>query len=151
MFTKTLYAGWADMDFNAHMKNTAYLDKCSDVRLMFFAENGFPAEEFARLRFGPVVMKDEVEYYREVTLLQSIEVSLAVAGLSADGSRFILRNDFRREDGKACVKVTSTGGWLDLDARKLIAPPQELLAALRTLPRTDDFRELPSSIREGGQ
>ena len=26
---------------------------------MFFAENGFPAEEFARLRFGPVVMKDD--------------------------------------------------------------------------------------------
>ena len=150
MFTKKLYAGWADMDFNAHMKNTAYLDKCSDVRLMFFAENGFPAEEFARLRFGPVVMKDEVEYYREVTLLQSIEVSLAVAGLSADGSRFILRNDFRRGDGKACVKVTSTGGWLDLDARKLIAPPESLLAGLRTLPRTDDFRELPSSIREYG-
>ena len=114
-FTRRLYAGWADMDFNAHMKNTAYLDKCSDVRLMFFGENGFPAQEFARLGFGPVVMKDEVEYYREVRLMQSIEVSLAVAGLSADGSRFILRNDFRRGDGKACVKVTSTGGWLDLE------------------------------------
>ena len=150
-FTRRLYAGWADMDFNAHMKNTAYLDKCSDVRLMFFGENGFPAQEFARLGFGPVVMKDEVEYYREVRLMQSIEVSLAVAGLSADGSRFVFRNDFRREDGKACVKVTSTGGWLDLVSRKLIAPPEMLLAGLRTLPRTEDFHELPSSIREGGR
>lgn len=25
MYTKTLYAGWADMDFNSHMKNTSYL------------------------------------------------------------------------------------------------------------------------------
>ncbi len=40
MYTKTLYAGWADMDFTAHMRNTAYLDKSADVRMMFFAENG---------------------------------------------------------------------------------------------------------------
>lgn len=150
MFTKKLYAGWADMDFNAHMRNTAYLDKSADVRMMFFAENGFPAGEFARRRFGPVVMKDEVEYFREVALLQEITVSLEVAGLSPDGSRFILRNEFSRGDGKACVKVTSTGGWLDLAARKLMAPPDGLLEALRALSRTDDFRELASSLKGGG-
>lgn len=149
MYTKTLYAGWADMDFNAHMRNTAYLDKSADVRMMFFAENRFPAGEFARLRFGPVVMKDEVEYFREVALLQEIAVSLEVAGLSPDGSRFILRNDFSRADGKRCVRVTSTGGWLDLSARKLMAPPEGLLAALRSLTRTEDFRELPSSLKDG--
>jgi acyl-CoA thioester hydrolase len=27
MYVKTLFAGWGDMDFNAHMRNTAYLDK----------------------------------------------------------------------------------------------------------------------------
>lgn len=150
MFTKTLYAGWADMDFNGHMRNTAYLDKSADVRMMFFAENGFPAGEFARRRFGPVVMKDEVEYFREVALLQRVDVSLAVAGLSGDGSRFVLRNEFTREDGKACARVTSTGGWLDLGARKLMAPPEGLLEALRGLARTDDFRELPSSLKGAG-
>jgi acyl-CoA thioester hydrolase len=149
MFTRKLFAGWADMDFNAHMKNTAFLDKSVDVRMMYFAGNGFPMQEFARRRFGPVVMRDEVEYFREVTLLQAIDVSFALAGLSADGSRMMLRNEFRREDGKTCVKVTSTGGWMDLDARKLMAPPEGLLVALRNLDRTEDFRELPSSIRDG--
>jgi acyl-CoA thioester hydrolase len=38
MYKKTLYAGWADMDFNSHMKNTAYLDKTADVRQMFLSE-----------------------------------------------------------------------------------------------------------------
>lgn len=32
MYTKKLYAGWADMDSNSHMRNTAYLDKAADVR-----------------------------------------------------------------------------------------------------------------------
>ena len=37
MFQKTLVAGWGDMDFNAHMRNTAYLDTSADVRMMYFA------------------------------------------------------------------------------------------------------------------
>lgn len=27
MYKKTLVAGWGDMGYNAHMRNTAYLDK----------------------------------------------------------------------------------------------------------------------------
>lgn len=51
MHTKSLYAGWADMQFNSHMKNTAYLDKTADVLPMFLIENGFPIEEFSCLTF----------------------------------------------------------------------------------------------------
>jgi acyl-CoA thioester hydrolase len=136
------------MDFNAHMKNTAFLDKSADVRMMFFAENGFPVTEFSRLRLGPVVMKDEVEYQSEVGLLQEITVTLAIAGLSLDGSRFRLRNEILRPDGRLCAKVTSAGGWLDLTERKLVAPPEALLAALQSLPQTTDFTALPSSVKD---
>ncbi len=142
MYTKTLFAGWADMDFNSHMKNTAFLDKSADVRMLFFAEHGFPMTEFARRKLGPVIMRDDVEYRKEVGLLQEIVVTLAIAGLSPDGGRFVLRNEIRRPDGTLCGRVTSTGGWLDLAARKLVAPPPALLAALEALPRTDDFASM---------
>ncbi len=145
MFERTLFAGWGDMDFNGHMKNTAYLDKSADVRMMFFAAHGFPMSEFVRLKLGPVVARDEVDYLREVHLLDDLQVQLALAGLAADGSRFVMRNEFIRTDGKVAARVTSTGGWLDLTARRLIGPPAALLAALRLLPPTDDFRSLPSS------
>jgi acyl-CoA thioester hydrolase len=147
MYAKTVYAGWGDMDFNAHMKNTAFLDKAADVRMMFFAERGFPTAEFSRLRVGPVVMKDEVEYRKEVGLLQEITVTLALAGHADDGSRFVLRNEILRADGELCARVSTTGGWLDLAARRLVAPPPALLAAMNSLPRTDDFAVLPSSVR----
>jgi acyl-CoA thioester hydrolase len=147
MYTKTLYAGWADMDFNAHMGNTAYLDKAADVRQMFLIENGFPVEEFRRLRIGPVVMKDEVEYFREVGLQQQITVTYALAGHSLDGSRFLLRHEIFRADGKLSARVTTAGGWLDLDERRLIAPPPALLVAMNSLEKTSDFAVLPSSIR----
>lgn len=149
MYSKSFVAGWADMDFNAHMRNTAFLDRAADVRMMFFAENGFPMQEFVTRRIGPVIMRDEVEYVREVALLQEICVTLALAGLAADGSRFLMRNDVLDARGKLCARVTSAGGWLDLGVRRLVAPPAELLTALAALTRTDSFVELPSSTRSG--
>jgi acyl-CoA thioester hydrolase len=150
MYSKTLLASWADMDFNAHMRNTAFLDKSADVRLMYFSENGFPAVEFSRLRLGPVVMKDQVEYRKEVSLLQEITVSLAIAGHSEDGSRFVLRNEICRLDGTLCARVSSSGGWLDLTTRKLVVPPNALHHAMRCLQKTSDFVVLPSSVKERG-
>lgn len=150
MYEKNLFAGWGDMDFNSHMKNTAYLDKSGDVRMMFFSENGFPMAEFMRLRIGPVIMKDEVEYFKEVGLLDTLKVNLSLAALAEDGSRFLMRNEFYRADGRLAARVTSAGGWLDLSARKLAAPPQKLLDALRSLPRTEEFKVLASSIKENG-
>jgi acyl-CoA thioester hydrolase len=148
MFERKLTAGWGDMDFNSHMRNTAYLDKSADVRMMYFAENGFPMEEFHRLRMGPVILRDELDYYREVGLLEEIRVTLELGELSADGSRFLIQNTFYREDGKLVARVRSKGGWLDLNARKLVAPPGKLLLALQNSPRSDDFKEVPSSLKE---
>lgn len=147
MFKKTLFAGWGDMDFNSHMRNTAYLDKAVDVRMLYFASRGFPMSEFMRLRIGPVVMKDEVEYFREFKLLDEMSVTFSLAGLSDDASRMMLRNDFYRGEELA-ARVTSTGGWLDLAARKLVTPPEELANALRNLANSDDFQVLPGSRRK---
>lgn len=143
-FEKQLFAGWGDMDFNSHMRNTAFLDKSADVRMMFFAEHGFPTAEFMRRSLGPVILKDELEYFKEVRLLEPLRITLAVAALSDDGSRFSMRNEFWKPDGKLAARVNSYAGWLDLSARRLVLPPEVLLAALRSLPQTDDFQVLPS-------
>jgi len=43
---RTFTAGWGDMDFNSHMRNTVYFDKSADVRMTYFAENGFRWQDF---------------------------------------------------------------------------------------------------------
>lgn len=150
MYRRSFVAGWADMDFNGHMRNTAFLDRAADVRMLFFAEHGFPMDAFMRLRLGPVIRRDELEYFREVALLQPIDVTLALAGLAIDGSRFLMRNEVLDAEGRVRARVTSTGGWLDLAARRLVAPPEDLLAALRSLTRSEDFVALPSSVVGSG-
>jgi len=147
-YEKAFEVSWAQLDANNHMANTAYLDICVDVRFSYFASQGFAPGDFAKQRIGPVVRRDEVDYYRELHLLQPIRVTFALAGISEDASRFRLRNEIFRDDGQLAARVTSHGGWLDLNARKLIAPPDGLANALRNLTRTEDFETLESSVRK---
>ena len=147
-FAISTFAAWADMDANAHMANVAYLSKCVDARMSFFKQHGFPVAEFAKRRIGPVVRRDELEYYREIGMLEPITVTLALAGMAPDGSRFRLLNEILNGDRKLAARIRSEGGWLDLAARKLIAPPADLLAALSAMPQTTEFEHLPSSIRK---
>ena len=143
-FTRIFHVGWGDLDSNAHMKNTAYFDKAVDVRMMFFQEQGFAAADLGRLGLGPVVQRDEMEYFRELRLLEPVRITLALAGLSPDAARFRLCNEFFRGDGRLAARLTSLGGWLDLAERRLITPPEALAGALRALARTDDFEDLPA-------
>ncbi|HET7730088.1 MAG TPA: acyl-CoA thioesterase [Usitatibacter sp.] len=148
-FERAFHVSWSHLDSNGHMANTAYLDIVVDVRFMYFAQCGFPPEMFHSERIGPVVRRDEVDYYRELRLLQPFTVDLALAGLSADASRFRLRNEIRRADGELAARITSLGGMFDLAARRLVAPPPVLADALRGLDRTGDFQELESSVKRG--
>src|SRR5688572_31076719 len=109
-FQKSFEVPWAYLDAIGHMANTAYLDVCVDCRFAYFESQGFAPAEFFRNRVGPVVRKDEVEYFRELRMLEKFTVSLALAGVAPDGSRFRLRNEIRRADGELAAKVTSSGG-----------------------------------------
>lgn len=146
-FRRTLYARWGDIDFNRHMSNVAYLNSCVDVRMMFFAEQGFSIREFERRGLGPVVLSEEIDYFREVRLMESFDVTLSIAALSGDGSHFRLRNEFWRADGERAARVTTRGGWLDLERRRLMVPPDELRAILEAMPRAEDFEVIDTLVR----
>ena len=146
-FELTFRVAWAHLDANGHMANTAYLDLAVDVRFSYFESRGFPPTEFRKQGFGPVVRTDQIDYHRELQMLQPVRVTFLMSGLSDDCSRFRLLNEFWREDGALAARLTTTGGWLDLKARKLIAPPETLAAALRDLERAPDFATLESSVK----
>jgi acyl-CoA thioester hydrolase len=144
-YAREFLAGWGSMDFNGHMANTAYLNLAADVRMAFFAEHGFPPGEFRRLALGPVMRKDEVEYFREVGLCDTVTVTYAVLAMSVDGARFVVENEIWSAAGERAATVRSTGGWLDLRARKRAAPPAALLAVFQQVPRALGFVELPAA------
>lgn len=140
-------ANWVDVDANGHMANYAYLYKCVDARMGYFRQAGFSPGNFVARRIGPVVRRDTIEYFREIGLMEPVTVTLALGGMSTDGSRFRLVNEIVKAGGERAARVVSEGGWLDLSARKLIVPPADLMAAMSAMPRTADFETLPTSIK----
>jgi acyl-CoA thioester hydrolase len=141
-FEQRFQVGWSHLDANAHMANSAYLDLAANVRMIYFATAGFSIDAFAKLQLGPVIRREELEYFRELRLLDEVSVTLLLAGLSDDASRFRLRNEFWRNDGTLVARLTSLGGWLDLRARRLVSPPPALAKSLQSLERTEDFEDL---------
>jgi len=136
-------ARWADMDFNQHMRNAAYLGVAEETRFRYLDSRGWTAQEFMRRRLGPVVLEDVLSYRKELHLLEPFRVDLEMAALSDDGRKFRVRNRFlRASDGAICAVVESLGLWFDLEKRKSIVPPPELADVWAAVPRTDDFARL---------
>jgi len=130
---------WGEIDSNGHIRNVAYLDISANARMEFFNANGYTLTEFFGAGIGPVVLKDEIEYKREVRLAEDLTVTNELAGMSEDNTRFIFRNQFIKANGKLACKISSLVAFFDIATRKTIAPPENLMKAILSLPRSEDF------------
>lgn len=149
-YERTFEVRWSEIDVNWHMRNTAYAELGTTMRVAYLAENGFPPEEFAAQGFGPVILREETRYLREVRLGMNVRYDLRLSGLSHDGSHFEFHHAAWLEGGTHAASLRIEGSWMDVRTRKLRVPPPELLNALLALDRTDDFRELHSFVRKKG-
>ena len=138
-FVESYRARWADMDFNQHMRNAAFLGCSEETRMRFLEANGWTMERFTKERLGAVVVEDKLTYKRELRLLENFRVDLAVSAITADARRMKVRNRFVREDGSESAIVESVVLWFDLVQRKPIAPPPALAELWLGCARTEDF------------
>ncbi|MEZ4416819.1 MAG: acyl-CoA thioesterase [Gemmatimonadota bacterium] len=146
-WSKTFEVRWADLDSNQHMRHTAYADYGTHVRMSYLASRGFDQGRMVQLGFGAVILREENLYLKEVGAGDVLTYDLQLAGVSPEGTRFRLRHEARRGDGRTAVRITVEGGWLDLKERRLRPPPAGLREALADLPRSADFEELPEQGR----
>lgn len=146
-YEKSFEIRWSEIDVNWHMRNTAYGELGTTTRFAYLSENGFTYERFQSLGFGPVILREETKYMREVLLGMSVTVTFKLSGISKEGSHFELHHDVLLEDGTTAAIMRVEGSWMDLSTRKLRPAPTPLLEALERLDRTDDFRELKALAR----
>jgi len=137
-------ARWADMDFNQHMRNAAYLGVAEETRLRFLEDGGFPMAELYRRRLGPVTVEDLLTYKKELRLQERFRVDMAVAAITSDARKIKVRNRFfRNTDGVLCATVETLVLWFDLEARRTVVPPADLGQLWLGLARTEDFALFP--------
>jgi len=131
--TITYRTRWADMDPNGHMRHSAYADYAADQRVVVLASWGYDVAQFARLRLGPILFREETKFLKEIHIGEEIRVDGCLAAINANGSRWSIVHTIYKADGRVAATVTVDGAWLDLDRRKLAVPPAELAGAMADL------------------
>ena len=139
MFSRSYDVIWADLDANAHMRHTAYMDYAAQVRLAWLQEMGFSIARLNQAGVGPILFREATLYHREVRGGDRITVALELIGLSENRKHWRFRQPIHNQAGELTAVVEVQGAWLDLAARKVAPPPAELLAAVEAWPRAADF------------
>ena len=142
MYTKQFEIRWSDVDANRHLRNSAYIDYMSHTRMNFLLENGFSQQQLIDRNLGPVALYEHMYYFREVFPGKPVRVSLQLKGLSEDGRFFMFIHNFYDFKGKNFARCEMLGGWINLDSRKLVGLPKELLEKFDTFEKAEDFKIL---------
>jgi acyl-CoA thioester hydrolase len=141
-FTHSFTVLWSDLDATRHMRHTAYFDHAADARTIFLTQNGYPAERFFSRAIMPVLMREEGKFYREVVLGETITYHIILAGMSPEGSRWKVHHNVLKETGKLAAEIIVEGLWMDLNTRKGILPPADLMGMFNHLARSQNFETL---------
>lgn len=142
MFTKQFEIRWSDVDANAHLANSAYTNFMSHTRMAFFIEQGLSMETLKVHNISPVVFYEHMHYFKEAFLGQPITVSLEVSGLSEDGTFFKFDHNLYNSKGENIAHCEMLGAWIDYEARKLTALPNELLTITDNFQKSEDYKIL---------
>jgi acyl-CoA thioester hydrolase len=138
-FRQPVQVRWADLDPNGHVRHSVYYDWGASARIAFLSAHGLSVEQMAEMGFGPVLLREEAIFRREVRYGDELWVGLLLSKARADGARFSFRHDIVRSDGTLCAVITVDGAWIDLRQRKLTAPPEVVVEMFDGCPKAHDF------------
>jgi acyl-CoA thioester hydrolase len=146
-FSRTYAIKWADLDTNGHLRYSVYIDYAVDTQFRSIENYGYGPKKLMELGFGPVILRMETRYQREVTFDETVVDSLRLTGMSPDGARWKSRHDIAKSNGEMAATIKLEGVWVDVHTKQAIAPPADLLQILNLIPRTEDFETLRSFVR----
>ncbi len=134
---------WADFDPNNHMRHSAYNDYAAESRVRLFNAYGLSLIEFNKLNIGPVLFREETDFFKEINLSDDISVELLLKGFTENGERFKMQHKIYRGDGKLAAEINIYAAWMDLKKRKLTGAPKMIMDVLNQLDKTEDFELIP--------
>ena len=145
-FLVTIVPRWADIDLNQHMRHSAFADWAAYARTEWLNSSGLDIRRLLESETAPIIFEDRTKYFKEILLGERITVELQLGGTSHDGSRWLLRHTFRRDD-TVCAVHDAKGAWFNIATRRIAPAPPGLLEAYINMVRTDDYAEWDSKER----
>jgi acyl-CoA thioester hydrolase len=141
-FTAPLTLRWADIDANRHLRHSVYYDFAASMRMNVLIGQGLTSSKLQELQIGPVLFREEAIFKREVLLEDKLTIDAHVTRSTEDFGRFSVRHHMTKEDGTLAAIITVDVAWIDLQKRKLTAPPEFVRGILNEWPRSEDFQQI---------
>lgn len=142
-FEQKITVRWADLDPNGHVRHSAYYDYGAQARVALLESKGVGMRWMMSKLIGPVLFREQARFLRELHMSDVITINVLLGGASEDNRKWRIVHEIRRGE-ELCAVVEVEGAWMDLRARKITVPPEELVQAFDDVPRTEDFSTIPS-------
>jgi acyl-CoA thioester hydrolase len=137
-YIKNIDIRWADLDPNFHMLHSKYYDLGAYIRMCFLVEHGVTQEELDKNRIGPILLREECSFRREIRFGDHVEIDLELVKARENMVRWSIRHHIKR-NGELSATIQVDGSWIDLDRRRMAIPPPYFADAFRKMPLAADF------------
>ncbi|MCW5898896.1 MAG: thioesterase family protein [Flavobacteriales bacterium] len=138
-FRSRIQLRWADIDANFHMRHSVYYDLGAMQRMEVLTALGVSLAYMRENSLGPVLLREECVFRREIKLEDEVWSEVLVSQLSRDHKRFSFEHRITKGDGTLCATLVVDGAWIDTRIRKMCMPPPFAREALDRIPRSEGF------------
>ena len=141
-FIKDIQLRWSDLDPNFHLRHSVYYDWGAYSRILFFNTNGLTGDVLRQLNIGPIIFREECVFRKEIRFEDEITVDLQVTKAKKDFSRWSVRHHIIKNKEVLAATLTLDLAWINTVERKLVIPPQQVIAAIDSMPKHESFEWL---------
>ncbi len=115
------------VDRNGHISEVGYLTVANFAYWKICEQVGL-IKLYNHYKISGIVFDTHMEFKKEVFEGEEVMINLILT-ITNDCRKIIRRLDIYDRENRLVVKITSNGGFLDLEKRKIVEPPKQILDA----------------------
>jgi acyl-CoA thioester hydrolase len=141
-FNRIIQIRWSDLDPNFHLRHSVYYDWGAFCRVEFLNEYGLSAEVMQKLRFGPILFREECIFRKEIRSGDKVVIDLKLIKSRKDFSRWSIQHRIIKNGDILCAILSVDGAWMNVLERKLASPPEQVYEVFNKMPKDEKFEWL---------
>ena len=113
------------VDRNGHVSEVGYLTVANFAYWKICDQVGL-LKLYNQYKISGIVFDTHMEFKKEVFEGEEVKINLRFT-ITKDIRKIVRRLDIYDRENRLVVKITSNGGFLDLEKRKIVEPPKQIL------------------------
>ena len=113
------------IDRNGHVSEVGYLTVANFAYWKICDQVGL-LKLYSQYKISGIVFDTHMEFKKEVFEGENVMINLTFV-IKRDVRKIVRRLNIHDKENRLIVKITSNGGFLDLEKRKIVEPPKPIL------------------------